>query len=339
MSLRPRRGWGRHGPYPAVSQTRRRLLSVGLWLSLTISLGCSPPRPKTRVAGIPWVGYAPLFLARDLGHYQSSPLHLLESASNSASLMALASGATEAATLTLDECLSARAAGLDLRVILVFDESAGADVIMARPHIRTLEDLRGKRVGLEEGATGALLLTQVLKTAGLRPEDIDKVTLSPPDQVRAFVAGKVDAVVSFEPHATQLARAGAHRLADSRQFPGLIVDVLAVRRDAIVTGAAAFTNLLAGYFRALEYLRRSRADAAERIARQMGISTEEVLDALGGIRLLDLHENHAWLGGPHPRLRGVADRLNRLMLDARLLARAADTRDLAEGRFLPSLPA
>ncbi len=71
----------------------------------------------------------------------------------------------------------------------------------------------------------------------------------------------------------------------------------------------------------------------------MGITTEEVLEALGGIRLFDLQENHAWLGGPNPRLRGVADRLNRLMLDARLLAQAADTWDLAEGRFLPSLPA
>lgn len=339
MSPRPRRGWGRHGPYPAVNLSRRRLLGAGLWLSLAASLGCSPPRPKIRVAGIPWVGYAPLFLARELGHYQSSPLHLLESANNSASLMALAAGAAEAATLTLDECLSACAAGLDLRVILVFDESAGADVIMAGAHVHTLQDLRGKRVGLEEGATGALLLTQVLKTAGLRPEDIDKVTLSPPDQVHAFKEGRVDAVVSFEPHATHLAQAGAHRLVDSRQFPGLIVDVLAVRRDAIETDAAALTALLAGYFQALAYLQHSRADAAERIARQMGITTEEVLDALGGIRLFDLHENHAWLGGPPPRLRGVADRLNRLMLDARLLVRETDTWDLAEGRFLPSLPA
>lgn len=288
------------------------------------------------MAGIPWVGYAPLFLARELGHYRTSRLHLLESASNTASLMVLAAVAAEAATLTLDECLSARTAGLDLRVILVFDESAGADVVMARPQIRTPQDLRGKRVGVEERATGALLLAQVLETAGLKPEEIDKVTLSPPDQVRAYAEGAVDAVVSFEPHATRLTRAGAHRLVDSRQFPGLIVDVLAVRGDALASGAEAFAALLAGYFAALAYMGHARAEATARLARQMGMSTEEVFIALAGVRMFGLTENHAWLGGPTPRLLRAADRLNALMLRSGLLGRSADTRDLAEGRFLPS---
>lgn len=336
MSPRPRKGWGRLRPYPVVSQSRRRLLQTGLWLSLTMSLGCSPPQRKIRVAGNNWVGYAPLFLARDLGHYRSSQLAVLDSASNSASLLALAAGAIEAAALTLDECISARAAGLDLRVILLYDESAGGDVIMARPSIRSLDELRGRRVGLENTATGALLLTQVLDSAGLGPEEIEKVSLSPADQVRAYLTGEVDAVVCFEPQAILLARAGAHRLVDSRQFPGLIINVLAVRQDAIETGAAALSALVAGHFRALDYLERSRTEAVGRIARQLGIHPEEVLAALGGIRLFDLHENHAWLGGPNPRLHGVANRLNQLMLDARLIAQAADTRHLAEDRFLPS---
>ncbi len=63
------------------------------------------PVPLTRVGGILWVGYEPLFLARDLGRYDAGTLRLVEMPSNTANLMALATGELEAATLTLDEFL------------------------------------------------------------------------------------------------------------------------------------------------------------------------------------------------------------------------------------------
>ena len=52
--------------------------------------------------------------------------------------------------------------------------------------------------------------------------------------VESYENGQVDVVVCFEPYATQLAKLGAARLIDSSRSPGVIVDVLADKRSALV---------------------------------------------------------------------------------------------------------
>ncbi|MEW5771543.1 MAG: ABC transporter substrate-binding protein [Pseudomonadota bacterium] len=315
---------------------RRRLLAAGLSLPFAPLLGCTRPEPLIRVAGIVWIGYEPLFLARELGYFDDSRLRLVETPSNTASLTALASGDVEAATLTLDECLIAREGGLDVRAILVFDDSAGADVIMAQPDIRDLGDLRGKRIGVEATAAGALMLSKLLEAARLRPEEVRKVPLIAANHVAAYQAREVDALVSFEPFATQLAGVGARRLLDSRRFPGLIVDVLAARGEALERAPEQFAHLTRGYFRALDHLQRGGGDAAARMAPRMGITPAEVTEALNGVRMMDRAANHAWLGGEPPLLVGTADMVAEVMQREALLRTRPNLERLADPRFLPA---
>ncbi len=320
---------------------RRHLLAAGLGLplgSLTLLAGCSKPESLVRVAGIAWVGYEPLFLARELGYYNDAQLRLVELPSSTANLMALASGEVEAATLTLDELLIAREGKLDLQVILVLDDSAGADVIMVRPSIQTLAQLRGQRIGVEETAVGALMLAKLLATAQLQPSDVIKVPATSDRHVAAYEAGEIDAVVCFEPYATQLAKRGAQRLLDSSQFPGLIVDMLVARNDALADSPNQFRQLTAGYFRALDYLAQSPTQAAALMAPRMAISPDEVLQALKGVRLMNLTANHALLGGSTPQLPVLAGKVGQLMRQTGLL-RAAPALDLlVNPDYLPPMP-
>jgi NitT/TauT family transport system substrate-binding protein len=290
------------------------------------------------VAGIAWVGYEPLFLARELGYYDDARLRLVELPSSTANLMALASGEVEAATLTLDELLIAREGKLDLQAIWVFDESAGADVVMARPTIQTLVQLRGQRIGVEETAVGALMLAQLLAVAQLQPTDVVKVSVSSDRHVAAYAAGEIDAVVCFEPFATQLAKHGARRLLDSSRFPGLIVDLLGARSDALAASPNQFRQLAAGYFRALDYLTQSPERAAALMAPRMNISPEETQQALKGVHLMDLAANHALLDGSTPQLPVLADTVGKLMVQAGLLRSPPALDRLMNPRHLPRLP-
>jgi len=274
-------------------------------------------------------------MARALGYYDHVRLRLVEAPSNTDSLMALATGDVEAACLTLDECLIAREGGLDLRIIMVFDDSAGADVIMARPEIKSLADLRGKRIGVENTANGALMLAKTLGMAGLAPADVIKVPVSGDIQITSYRTHKVDALVSFEPYATRLAALGAMRLLDSTRFPGLIVDVLAVRASTIEGFQSQPRELVRGYFRALDHLTRAPHNAAALMAPRMGISADEVLHALQGVRMMDRAANLTWLAGPEPRLMSVAKSIGSIMHQAGLLHSAPNLGSLADPRFLP----
>ncbi len=296
--------------------------------------GCAVP-PLTRVGSIVWIGYEPLFLARELGLYDPRRLRLVEMPSNTSSLMLLATGDIEAAALTLDECLLAREGGVDLRVILVFDYSAGADVVMARPDIVRLDDLKGRRIGVEETAASALVLAKVLEHAGLAPQEVEKVRLTSGGQAEAYRAKRVDAVVSWEPFATQLEADGARRLFDSRAIPGLLVDVLVARADALDAAPDNFRALVAGHFQAQEHLHSMSDDALGRMAPRLRLNHDDIRTALQGIRMLDRAANRDWLGGASPRLEGAAAELAQAMRPLGLLQRAPDLRGLADPRFLP----
>lgn len=317
-----------------LDEGRRRFLAAGALAPLMLAGGCGEPPPLIRVGGGLEIGSGPLFLARDLGFYDEAILRLVEMPSNAASLMSLATGDLEAATLTLDECLYAREGGVDVRVILVLDYSAGADVVMSRPEIRHPRDLKGRRIGVDETAGGVLVLAKLLQAAGLAAGEVDKVRIGA-DPLRAYQAGEVDALVSREPLATRLEAAGARRLFDSTAFPGLIVDVLAARADALEHAPENFHKLLEGYFQALGHLQRTPDEAIRYMAPRMGASPDDLRLARRGIRYVDLEANHAWLAGQAPGLAAAAGDAARILADAGLLARMPALAGLADHRFLP----
>ena len=99
---------------------------------------CAKPERKLVVTAGAWPGYEPLFLARQLGWLDSAQIRLGEVPSNASSMYALSTGVADAAALTLDEVLLLRSQGIPLAVVLVFNNSAGADMLVVRPDILSL---------------------------------------------------------------------------------------------------------------------------------------------------------------------------------------------------------
>ncbi len=266
-----------------------------------------------------WIGSEPLYLARDLGRLDPKRLRLAEYPSASEVLRAFRNEAIDGMVISLDELLGLVADGLDARVILVVDVSDGADAVVGRAGMRSMEDLRGRRVAVESGAVGALVLSRALALSGMAPGDVVVVHLDSNEQPDAFHQGLVDGAVTFDPYRRRLLDAGATTLFDSSRIPGEIVDLIAVRADVIGPAAASLAQLLAGWFDAVDYIAREPLDAARRMAvrQQSGAG-----DFLGALRLLHLpgrEENLAMLAGEEPQLADVAARLARVMSDNGLL--------------------
>jgi sulfonate transport system substrate-binding protein len=111
----------------------------------------------------------------------------------------------------------AQAAGAKL--VYVADEgaspSAQAIVVAANSPIKTLGDLRGKKVAVTKGAGSHYLLIAALGSAGLSFKDISPAYLTPGDGSAAFVSNSVDAWVAWDPFLTSVRRqTGAKVLSD-----------------------------------------------------------------------------------------------------------------------------
>jgi len=266
-----------------------------------------------------WIGSEPLYLARELGHLDPAVVQLVEYPSASEVLRAYRNQAIDGMVISLDELFGLAADGLQPKIILVVDVSHGADVVVGRPGMKSMKDLKGKSVAVESGALGAFVLSRALTLNGMQASDVTVVHLESNEQPKAFEAGTVDGAVTFDPYRTQFLQAGATTLFDSTQIPGEIVDLVAVRASVVNKQPKAVQALLTGWFDATDYMKRDPKDAARRMGIRQQRTGEQFLEAQKGLHVPSREENLRMLGGQTPELAVSGRRLMALMVDAKLL--------------------
>lgn len=260
----------------------------------TLLAGCAPPKIPLRVGTIVFPGYELVFLARALGWLQPHLVRLIELQNSGDSVRALAAGKLDAAFLTMDEVMAARADGVDLRAVLVLDTSDGADQVLARPGI-TMSGLAGHRIAAENNSVGALMMASLLDAAGLGVDQVVKVPITQSRALEYFQKGLADVVVTAEPWVTPIKALGGHTIFDSSAVPDRIVDVLAVRADVLNTHGDALRHLVAKQFEALELFRRHPEQASPHLAPRLQMGPDHVLAAFAGLKLPDRAQNQAML--------------------------------------------
>ncbi|WP_371540048.1 aliphatic sulfonate ABC transporter substrate-binding protein [Streptomyces sp. NBC_00466] len=83
--------------------------------------------------------------------------------------------------------------------VIAIDTLTHADRVIGQPGLKSMKDLKGKRVGVPEGTSGDMVLNIALAKAGMTAKDIDKVNMDPSTIVSAFSSGKIDGAGFFYP--------------------------------------------------------------------------------------------------------------------------------------------
>ncbi|MBX9872297.1 MAG: ABC transporter substrate-binding protein [Burkholderiaceae bacterium] len=318
----------------ATALRRRCVLLLGV-LGPWLSGGCSPPAPL-RLVGHPWPGHEPFFLAQHLGYLPAQPLlQLQETATLQESLQRLRESRADGAMLPLSDVLQLRDEGLKLQVVLVFDVSRGADMLLMQTGLRGLSTLRGQRVAVDPSSQGTLMLQLALEKAGLQAGDVQIERLPYEQHELAWERRDVHALVTHEPVASRLLARGAYAALDTRQLPDTLFHVLAVRSDVLPVHGDTLRAALAGYFQALDYQRRNPWDAAYRMAPRLRLSAEALLEAMRGLEQPDRLDNRRYLADTDSALQRIALQLAPLMQRAGLLRRPVSLLDLDSGDYLP----
>lgn len=330
------KSYGKFGALPSGlhSSLRRRLLA---WASLSLAPalhGCKPATRPLVLAGHPWPGYECMFLARTLG-YLPAGVQLRESPSLRASADAIRNGEVDGVMLTLDEVLKLRDQGMALQVVLIFNVSKGADVLLTRSSIQRPADLKDRTIGGEDSALSTLILSMVLEKAGLKPQDVRFLPVPYESQESAWRQDNLDALITYEPVASRLKAAGARQLLSTRDLPDTIFDVLALRTDALQRHGAALRATLDGYFRALTYLRQNPWDAAYKTVAHLGMSAEEMIASLRGLELPDLIGNQRYLSEGNGELQRITQKLSGILQQAGVVRQPVDPLHLYSGAWLP----
>ena len=208
-------------------------------------------------------------------------------------LEALGAGAVDVGAVGDAPFLFAYSSGSKIKAVEAVraNEGGAATALLVRANspIRTIADLKGKRIATGRGSIGHYLLVRVLEQAGLRPDDIKLVFLNPGDAKAAFTAGSVDAWSTWGVFVA-LARLQDHVrvLADGR---GLLSGVgFEVATDQAIAGKRAqLGDFLARLAQAQRWEASHQAEYAAVLAKETGVPPDVALATVGKAR-----------GGPVP---------------------------------------
>ncbi|MGH6693079.1 MAG: ABC transporter substrate-binding protein [Gammaproteobacteria bacterium] len=285
----------------------RRLL--GLVLAVVASAALLPARSADaaplKIGYSTWVGYGPLFLARDLGYLKQAgaEVEMVLIEDPKVRFTALAAGQLDGLVSTIDTLVLYLKKGNEYQHVLALDDSSGGDGVVATKDIADVKGLKGKKVALVEGSVSHFFLAVLLKQNGLGLKDVQVVNVdSAGNAATAFIARQVDGAVTWEPHFTR-AKATQHgkALIDSSKTPGLITDTLIFRRNVIEKRRKEIQAIARGWDRAVAYWKERPEDANAKMSAALGSWLKDpkvFAETLTGVRYYTLAENRQFLGTP-----------------------------------------
>ena len=248
---------------------------------------------RVSIAFQQWVGYGPLYLAQEKGFFEEEGIELVfvDERLDSARRDAFKQGMLDCEAGTIDLLVSKRAEDTPVVAVLEIDHSTGSDGIVATKDIKTIEDLRGKKVAFARDDVGETLISYLFHKSGLSLDDITIIPRKPDDAWEAFLEGEVDAAVTWEPWLSKAAqRPGGHILVSTRDEPNIIVDTLNVRQDLVKNNPGLVKKLMRGWLKGVKYCKEHPVEASEIIAKHYEVTPDEYREQITGLKWFDYEE-------------------------------------------------
>ncbi len=269
--------------------------TIGLVLGLA-SIAVRPVSAAPLTVGYSdWPGWVAWQVAIDKGWIKEAGLDLtFEWFDYSASMDAFTAGKLDANLMTNGDTLVTGAGGGKGIMVMLTDYSSGNDMIVAKPGIKSLKDLKGKKIGIEVGLVEHLLLLHALQGAGMKEKDVKLVNAKTNETPQVLASGQVSAIGAWQPISGQAMKGspGSHPIYTSAQAPGLIYDVLAVSPASLNAHRADWIKLIGVWDKVVHYINdpKTQDDAIKIMAARVELTPEDFKPLIKGTHLIDVAE-------------------------------------------------
>src|SRR2546427_9083712 len=198
---------------------------------------------------------------------------------------------------TVDAFARQQSNGVPAIEVFPIDASVGGDGILAKNTITSVADLKGKNVAVNQGLVSEWFLEQVLKDNGMSLADVKEQNMKSGEAGAAFVASKVDVAVTWEPWLSKAkTRTDGHILVSSKQYPDLIMDSFAFRKDFIQKYPDTVKDFMKAYYDAFTWMQANQTEALKVIGDAVQESPSDVSADLSTMTLFDLSTGKQVIG-------------------------------------------
>ncbi len=297
---------------------------------------------KVRIALNGWPGYAHAFVAEKKGlftkHGVAVELKFYQNIVDA--LSAFKYGEVDGVFGVLSDAIMLHVEGVSVKVVLIVDYSQSGDVIIGRPDINSLDELKGKTVSFESlNSFSQIFVLKVLSSQGLNEINVHFELVAAQDVLKALDDRRIDAGHTWQPTSSQALAKGYKILAKAGDFPGIITDVLFFNGQTITERSKDVQGVVRALLEARVYSEQHKSEALAIMAMGAGMSVEELSAGLNELSLTNLQENVTGfsLSDSPDSLHSSSAFITRFLLKRGVLQVIPKIEDLLDGRFVTTI--
>lgn len=248
-----------------------------------------------RVGYSDWPGWVIWEVALEKGWFKKEGLDVkFEWFDYVASMDAFGAGKIDVVGMTNGDTLVTGSTGAKSVIFLLNDYSNGNDMVIGKPGINSIKELKGKKIGVEVGFVSHLLLLNALKKNGMTEKDVELVNVPTNETPQVLASGQVDAIVAWQPSSGIALKQvpGSKAIYTSADEPGLIYDVYAASPKVYANRKDDLKKFLKVWYKAVDYFYdpKTRDDAIKIMASRVGLKPAEYKTFVDGTKILTLAE-------------------------------------------------
>lgn len=262
---------------------------------LAVHAADKPEKVTVIYGGSSWLGHYPAWVGIEKGLFKEHGLGVLfqNFYASSGRMGSLVAGDLDVASTGSISAIALMASGS--KGFMAFgtqDSYATVEGIIAKEDIKTIKDLKGKRIAAPFASSAHVLVLDILEQNGLDPEkDLTLLNLKVNEMPAAISSGEIDACAAWTPHFNKLLNMpGNHMLVNDTEFslykkyklgPG--PDLLVVRTEFSEKYPNTCKAFVKGYFEAVDMLINQPEECAKVLVKLTNLSMEDQMTVLKDI--------------------------------------------------------
>jgi outer membrane protein OmpA-like peptidoglycan-associated protein/ABC-type taurine transport system substrate-binding protein len=239
--------------------------------------------------------------------------------------------------------------GVGARAFFMVDWSRGADGVIGRQGINSIEDLAGKTIAFAPYTPSHFLLWNGLKSSGLGTEQRNEIfakavhTKDGIEPATLFAQQKVEAAVAWDPDMSDAVakRPGSKKIYDTRIANRLIADILVVSDSFAARNPQTVVQFAEGWLEGVEFIKAQPSRAYNLIGtiKDFNIPSDLAKTMLEGVRLADYADNVAFFGrsGSDSDYANIFKMAQEMYREERLIKRVANAEESVDRRYIAAL--
>ncbi|MNU36702.1 putative aliphatic sulfonates-binding protein precursor [compost metagenome] len=239
--------------------------------------------------------------------------------------------------------LALMAAGArQFQVIATPNNFGRAEGVLVRDDVKSVADLKGKKIGVTYASSAHVLLLDVLRQAGMNPDrDVSIINLPATNLLSAYQGGQVDAAVAWTPAFDRIkAVPGTRVLLDDTAFSLYKQYAITPGPDVLLTHARlgkdnpeAVRKFLQAIFQANALLSGQPDEAAGVLLELTGLSKPDQLAVIKQTQWYSAEDQKALMVDPGNFVNGM-QKLAEMLVSLKQIDRAPAVKDWVQASYL-----